>query len=268
MPGPDAADRLYGLPLGEFVAARDALARELRAEGRREEASAVRALGRPSVAAWAVNQVVRSQPREARALWEAGDEMLAAQRELLAGAGDRERLREATRREQAALDPLAAAAQGLLDARGRGMSAQTLQRVVETLHAAAIDPGAREEVAAGRATRELRHVGLGAVGAVEPRERGGGSGAVEEPAPAPQEEQRAAAERDRREAAERTKARAAAEREARAAARELERAQRAAARTGERLERARAEHEEQQRTLDQAQKRRREAHQALADLEG
>ena len=64
----DAADDLYGLPLDAFVPERDALAKRLRAEGRRDEAAEVKALRKPSVAAWAVNQAVRSQPRAARAL--------------------------------------------------------------------------------------------------------------------------------------------------------------------------------------------------------
>ena len=50
----DEADELYGLPLDEFTAARDALAKRLRGEKRREDADAVKALKRPSVAAGAI----------------------------------------------------------------------------------------------------------------------------------------------------------------------------------------------------------------------
>jgi len=159
------ADRLYGMELEAFVPERTALARRLRADGRREEAAAVAKLPKPSAAAWAVNQVVRTQRSEARALWEAGDALLAAQEALLAGSGDGAELRAASGRVQEALVPLLAAARGLLDGRGRALSEATLAKVAETLHAAAIDPDAREEVAAGRAVRELVHVGLGAVAA-------------------------------------------------------------------------------------------------------
>src|SRR5207253_699169 len=44
-------DDLYGLALDEFVPRRDALAKRLRADGRREEAAEVGALRKPSVAA-------------------------------------------------------------------------------------------------------------------------------------------------------------------------------------------------------------------------
>ena len=54
-------DDLYGLPLDRFVAERGALAKALRADGRRDEASRVAALRKPSVAAWAVNQLARTQ---------------------------------------------------------------------------------------------------------------------------------------------------------------------------------------------------------------
>jgi hypothetical protein len=53
-----ALDELYRLPPSEFVAARNALAKELRAEKRRDEAQTVTARRRPSPAAWALNQLV------------------------------------------------------------------------------------------------------------------------------------------------------------------------------------------------------------------
>ena len=49
------------MPLAEFVKARDALAKELRASGGTEAAKAVKALRKPSRLAWALNQVARHQ---------------------------------------------------------------------------------------------------------------------------------------------------------------------------------------------------------------
>src|SRR5919202_1193584 len=165
----DDADDLYGLALEAFVPERDALAKRLQAEKRRDEAAEVKALRKPSVAAWAVNQAVRSQPKAARALWDAGDALIAAQDDLLAGRGDAAALRAAADGERGALDALLDAARGLLTSEGRDLGEATLERVRETLHAAAIDPEARAEVAAGRATRELAHAGLGPFGASVPR---------------------------------------------------------------------------------------------------
>jgi hypothetical protein len=156
----DAADRLYGLPREQFIGERDALAKELRADGRRDEATAVKALPKPTVAAWAANQAVRSQKRSARELWKAGDALSAAHDAVLAGKGSGAKLREATERERAAVEKLVDAARGLLSSSGGDLSDATIERVRETLHAGAIDPDARDEVAAGRAARERAPQGL------------------------------------------------------------------------------------------------------------
>ncbi len=165
-------DDLYGLALEEFVPARDALAKRLRAGGDRAAADAVKRLPKPSAAAWAVNQAVRSQPRAARALWEAGDELAATQERLLAGDADRDALRSAMTAEREALAPLLEAARGLLTGSGAGVSETALARVEESLHAAALDPEVRPEVAAGRLAKEVRHVGMGTA------RRGAGAGAL------------------------------------------------------------------------------------------
>src|SRR5688500_1165037 len=112
-------DDLYGLPLDRFVAERGALAKALRADGRRDEAARVAALRKPSVAAWAVNQLARTQRRAMRELLAAGDELRDAQEALLAGKGDARALRAAGERERAAVDQLVDAALGLLTSTGQ-----------------------------------------------------------------------------------------------------------------------------------------------------
>ena len=158
------ADDLYGLPLDQFVAERGALAKALRADGRRDEAKDVSALRKPSVAAWAVNQLVRSQAKAFDRLLEAGDELVAVQAGVLAGEREPTELREAVAAQRAAADQLVEAAGGLLSAEGHELSPAVLDRVADTLQAAALDPEAREQVRGARLERELRHVGLGAGG--------------------------------------------------------------------------------------------------------
>lgn len=156
---------LYGLPLERFTPERDALAKELRRARSRDEAARVSKLRKPSVAAWAVNQLVRTQRRGVSALFEAGDALREAQSELVRGRGNPDKLRQALERERAAADELAQKAGGLLSSEGRGLTQATLDRVSETLHAAALDDEARAEVRDGCLDRELRRVGLGANGA-------------------------------------------------------------------------------------------------------
>jgi hypothetical protein len=158
------SDELYGLPLERFVPERDALAKSLRAAGRREEASRVAKLRKPSVAAWAVNQLVRTQGRALNELLEAGDSLTQAHAAVLSGTGDGRSLRHAVERQRAAVEALLTTARGLLTSDGHDLSSATIDRVAGTLHAAALDQDAREQVRHGRLERELRHVGLGAAG--------------------------------------------------------------------------------------------------------
>src|SRR5436309_11562353 len=114
------ATELYGLPLERFVPERGALAKRLRTEGRREEAARVASMRKPSLAAWAVNQLVRTQPRAVASLFGAGDALQGAHVDVLAGRGGAHALRDASDRERAAVDELVHLARGLLDGNGRG----------------------------------------------------------------------------------------------------------------------------------------------------
>ena len=153
---------LYGLPLERFTAERNALAKELRAEGRRDDAAGVAAMRKPSLAAWAVNQLVRTQRRAVTALFDAGDALARAQSDLLAGRGEARALREAGQRERVSVAKLVEAASGLLTSEGHELSPSILERVSETLHAAALDKRARARIGDGCLHKELRYVGLGA----------------------------------------------------------------------------------------------------------
>jgi hypothetical protein len=97
-------DALYGGPPADFTATRDALAKEMRAAGRLDEAEAVRALRRPTKLAAELNRLARDHPARTRALVESQAALAAAQDRILAGTGDAAQLREAEAAEAAALD--------------------------------------------------------------------------------------------------------------------------------------------------------------------
>ena len=271
-------DDLYGLPPDRFVAERGALVKALRADGRRDEAARVAALRKPSVAAWAVNQLARTQPAGMRELLAAGDELRDAQEALLAGRGDPRKLRAAGEREREAVDELVGAARGLLSSAGEELSDSTAERVAETLHAAALEPGAREAVSEGRLERELRHVGLGlglgesgVAAAASPAPRRGGKQRAEGGAPAKPGARRAkeatgaAGREERASAARAERERAAAERAETERAEQERAAARKAARAKERDARRRAERAA--RSLQAAQDRRDKAAGALAEAD-
>jgi hypothetical protein len=142
----DEADELYGLPDAEFTPARDALAKRLRAEKRREDADAVKALRRPSVAAGAINRAVREHGADE--VLAAGEALRAAHEALLSGGGDAARVREAMARERDAVRDFTRLALG------EGASEATQEKVRATLHAASVDDDVREALTAGRLERE------------------------------------------------------------------------------------------------------------------
>ncbi len=150
----DLADRLYGLELDEFTPARDAAAKELRKEKRRDEAAVVAKLRKPSAAAWLVNRLARERPEDVDALLEAGEALRDAQERAVAGEGAGGDLREAADAERRAVDELVRAAREL-EPGGRKPSQAALEQVRATLHAAAADPTVREGVRAGRLVREV-----------------------------------------------------------------------------------------------------------------
>jgi hypothetical protein len=193
-------DDLYGLPLEEFTAARNALAKS------RPEAKGLR---KPSVAAFAVNQLARRHAAELDAFLGAAAQLRHAQ---LKG-GD---VRSATQEERQAL-------QRLLQLAGEYAGSAQIDRVRQTLAAAAVDESAAEAVRAGRLERELEPGGFGTL--------------VAGPAP----KRRAAPRRDREAEREAERRRRAERREAEAELRDAERA----------LEEARSRVEAARRRVDE-----------------
>jgi hypothetical protein len=152
----DPIDDLYGVDPEEFVSARAALAKRLRADGDREGAAAIKKLAKPTRAAWAVNRLVRDRPEEIRALVDAGEALAGAQEQLLEGA-DASVLRGAAEAARRLVDALAdeAPVEGAARDKVRG-----------TLHAATVDEDVRRDVAAGRVVRERSASGFGGLEAL------------------------------------------------------------------------------------------------------
>jgi hypothetical protein len=151
--------RLYGLPPEEFTAERNALAAELRAEGDGQGAAAVKALRKPTAAAWVVNQLVRSEPDLVEALLGAGGELRQAHRQAASGRGAAQ-LRAAAGAERAAVEMLLSKASAAI---GRPLTPALVDSIRNSLHAASSGDEARELVRTGTLTTELRPVGLGPI---------------------------------------------------------------------------------------------------------
>jgi hypothetical protein len=152
-----AAD-LYALVPAQFTAARDERARQAKADGQGDVATAVKKLSRPTVSAWVVNQLVRSQPDAMARLFDVADALQDAQREL---AGDR--LRELSAQRRQVVGELMSDAAATAAASGQRLTEATSDEVRATLEAAIADPRAGAAVRSGQLTRSLAYAGLGEV---------------------------------------------------------------------------------------------------------
>lgn len=150
----DAAD-LYCLPPEDFTATRDAAARAAKAGGDAEAARALKALRKPSVAAWLVNVLVAREPGLLEQLLELGPALAQAQ---TAGEGDA--LRELGARRRALVGAVVDRAVALAD---RSVTAAVRDEVAGTLDAGLSDPASAAAVRSGRLVRALSYAGFGGV---------------------------------------------------------------------------------------------------------
>ena len=164
-------DELYSRPLEEWTKARNDLATRLRKAHQTAQAETVRGLRKPSVAAWAVNQLARREQGRVAALLDAGARLRAAQEEALRGRGGAADVTAAARGEREAVRDLVAAARTILEEAGNAATQPTLDRISQTLRAAAVDETGREQLARGRLEEELKGVGFGSLTAVKPAAR-------------------------------------------------------------------------------------------------
>ena len=227
----DRIDQLYQLPLDEFTAARNALAKEAG-----DRAAEVKKLEKPNLAAWTVNQLYWRDRKAYDAVTRAAEKMRGAYKQMLAGKATD--VRGAEEIHQDALREAKQAARRLLEAGGHPNPDAIMMPVAETLDAL---PG---DEPPGRLTKPLRRMGFNVLEGLPISAKAGpakpAAAKPKEPVKETTARERRASEAEEREAAmtrERLRFAEAAEREAEAtldrAKRTLERTER----TRERIER-------------------------------
>jgi hypothetical protein len=155
-------DELYREHPDAFVAARNQLAKEVRAAGDRDEADRIKKRRRPSVAAWLINRTALSSPEPLEEFAEATRELEEAQGRALEGDDDAvAEWRAAAAKQRDANSAVVDAAAGLARDSGRSVNPRALELVAETLQAAAADAGLRDRVMRGRLEREQSATTLG-----------------------------------------------------------------------------------------------------------
>ena len=143
---PGEAAELFAADPDQFVALRDALAKELQAKGDKEKARLIKRLRKPTLAVWAANRAARQRPDLVEQLLDAGRIMASARSSAV--------LREASGKRQSAISSLVRQAQDTLEKDGH--SAATIgDKLTPTLLALSSDEVAASAFARGMLEREL-----------------------------------------------------------------------------------------------------------------
>lgn len=181
-PLPDDAAALFREAPEDFVAARDRLVAQLREHGRSDDAATVKRLRKPTLVAWALDQLCVRDPDGVRALLDAGAEVRAAQQGALSSKrGAAERLQAASAARKGAVAQLAATAIAAITERGGGAHAHA-DALVRALETCSVDPDAGATLSEGTFERPPdTSAGFGAVFGLTSIE-GGRSDAGEEAA--------------------------------------------------------------------------------------
>ncbi len=159
----DEINALFKLPLTEFVGARKALAARLKKNGFAGESEGVRALAKPSISAWTVNQLYWRHR-------EAFDELIATGQRFHKAqtSGKMANMREALEARREALSQLSdLAAETLRDA-GHNPSLDTLRRIGTTLEALSAYASVADGPTFGRLTEDIDPPGFDSFGSFKP----------------------------------------------------------------------------------------------------
>lgn len=156
-------DELYAAPLDEFVARRNQLVRSAKTTGDVDAADDLKALKKPSVSAWVVNQLAHRHGTAMQALVDAGSQMEEIQRTAL--SGEQVDFEAPKRAESDAIAELRLAAEEVMPA----ITATTLERVTNSLLAGARWSGGRDALLDGHLSTDLDPRGFDAYAGFEVR---------------------------------------------------------------------------------------------------
>ena len=127
----------------------------------------MRTLAKPSVAAWAVNQLARRAAEDVRTLLNVGARLRSAQERSLQGERAADELRAAQSEEREVVRKLTQRAGELLRDAGRPATGTTLDRVSSTLRSAALAEPGRTLLRDGRLTSDVEVSGFDAFAGLE-----------------------------------------------------------------------------------------------------
>lgn len=150
----EIADDLYALPLADFTPARDALAKEHKAD--KALAAGIKGLRKASLPAWVVNLLVRRDPDQVDQVLAVGAALREAQESL-----DAAQLREFTKQRRQLTATVTTSARRLAREEGVRTTQAVADQVEATLTAAMLEADAARAVRSGLLVTALAATGLG-----------------------------------------------------------------------------------------------------------
>jgi DNA repair exonuclease SbcCD ATPase subunit len=257
--------RLYGLPFGEFTAARNTLAKELRKQGEKESAEEVASLPKPTVSAWAVNHLFTTDSERMEELLASGERARKALRSILSG-GDPGALREAIQEARDLANELRDRAAEAVTEESRKPGPAIVDRIATNLQSLAFSPAAEPVIQRGWMDVDLPPPGFEVLAGLQLA--GLPKRAAKPPTPAPAKKpaaprvDRQAEQKERRE----REAAAARERREKEADRVRELKEKEQARQREKLDRAQSQREEAAGRADFLRRKAEQAESAAEQL--
>ena len=159
----DPIDALFKVPLTEFIGRRKELAARLKQTGYADEAEQVKALTKPSISAWTVNQLYWNHRDEFDELISTGQRFRKAQ-----ASGKMVNMREALDARREALAQLSDLATEILTEAGHNPSLDVLRRITTTLEALSSLASFSDDTTPGRLTQDIDPPGFDSFGSFTP----------------------------------------------------------------------------------------------------
>ncbi len=162
-------DALFQLPLDEFTTARNILASRLKKTGRGDEAEKVKALVKPPISAWAVNQLYWKHREAFNDLIAAGQHLIQAQKSQLAGkTAD---FQGAQAEQRRALSKASLLAEAVLQEAGHKQTPDLMRRINAALEALSTYSSLPDTPRPGRLTADVNPPGFESLASLIPTAR-------------------------------------------------------------------------------------------------
>ena len=150
-----ARERLFAVSFDRFVETRAELAAELAQQGQKDDSKKLKGIRRPTVSAWATNQVVQDAPDDVSAFFEASDDLRRVQQAMLRGQSDRAAYQAAAETFRTATTLLGSTIRRTLESSGKNVEPSLVERIISNFRVATVSSERRSELLGGQLENDV-----------------------------------------------------------------------------------------------------------------